>query len=117
MQPVSEVLADWGGRNDHWLSTSALPLWWSLGADHQLGGFHELLDGNGAAVPAPRRARVQARQVFVFATAAAGGWSGPGREAAMHGMTWFRRHYLRDDGFFRSEVEADGRVTDETARL
>ncbi|HEX4157141.1 MAG TPA: AGE family epimerase/isomerase [Rhizomicrobium sp.] len=117
VQPVSEVLTDWGTRYDHWLATSALPLWWSLGADHPRGGFHELLDCDGRAVPAPRRARVQARQVFVYATAAALGWQGPGREAALHGMNWFRRHYLRSDGFFRSEVEPDGRVTDETPRL
>lgn len=117
VQPVSEALAEWARRYDHWLATSALPLWWSLGADHRHGGFHELLDANGSAVAAPRRARVQARQVFVYATAETLGWQGPGREAALHGMNWFRAHYLRNDGFFRSEVDSAGRVTDDTARF
>jgi mannose-1-phosphate guanylyltransferase / mannose-6-phosphate isomerase len=117
VQPISDVLTDWAARYDHWLSTCALPLWWSLGADHRHGGFHELLDSNGYAVTAPRRARVQVRQVFVYATAGAMGWPGPSREAALHGMNWFRSHYLRDDGLFRSEVDSDGRVTDDTARL
>ncbi len=117
VQPVSEVLADWAARYDHWLATSALPLWWSLGADHRHGGFHELLDSNGIPVAAPRRARVQARQVFVYATAETLGWRGPGREAALHGMSWFRAHYLRDDRLFRSEVDSGGHATDEAARL
>jgi mannose-1-phosphate guanylyltransferase / mannose-6-phosphate isomerase len=117
VRPVSDVLADWAGRYDHWLATSALPLWWSFGADHRHGGFHELLDANAIAVAAPRRARVQARQVFVYATAGAMGWPGPAREAALHGMSWFRAHYLRDDGLFRSEVDSDGRTTDDAARL
>ncbi|HTT82449.1 MAG TPA: AGE family epimerase/isomerase, partial [Rhizomicrobium sp.] len=112
-----EVLTNWAARYDHWLATSALPLWWSLGADHLHGGFHELLDSGGIAVAAPRRARVQARQVFVYATAETLGWPGPGRGAALHGMNWFRAHFFRGDGFFRSEVAPDGRVTDETARL
>ncbi len=117
VQPVSEALADWAVRYDHWLATSALPLWWSLGADHLRGGFHELLDANGAPVATPRRARVQARQAFVYATAETMGWRGPGREAAIHGMKWFRTHYLRDDGFFRSEADPDGHITDDAARL
>ncbi|HEY3636874.1 MAG TPA: AGE family epimerase/isomerase [Rhizomicrobium sp.] len=117
VQHVSDALADWTVRYDHWLTTSALPLWWSLGADHLHGGFYELLDSNGFAVDMPRRARVQARQVFVYATAETMGWRGPGREAASHGMRWFREHYLREDGLFRSEVTSDGRVTDNTARL
>jgi mannose-1-phosphate guanylyltransferase/mannose-6-phosphate isomerase len=117
VQPVSDVLADWAKRYEHWLTTAALPLWWSLGADHVHGGFHEVLDSNGDAASGPRRARVQARQVFVYASSAALGWRGPGREAALHGMRWFRAHYVRDDGLFRSEVDSVGRATDETARL
>jgi mannose-1-phosphate guanylyltransferase / mannose-6-phosphate isomerase len=117
VQAVSDVLADWAVRYDHWFATAALPLWWSLGADHVNGGFHEQLDGSGNAVPAPRRARVQARQVFVYATAQTLGWRGPGVEAALHGMRWFRTHYLRDDDLFRSEVASDGRPTGDAATL
>jgi mannose-6-phosphate isomerase len=117
MKPAPEALADWAARYEHWLATAALPLWWSLGADHVRGGFHEQLDMRGCAAPVPRRARVQTRQTFVYTTAEALGWPGPGREAALHGMRWFRAHYLREDGLFRSEVESDGRPTDNTATL
>ncbi len=113
----TQTLVDWTTRYEHWLDTAALPLWWSLGADHVRGGFHEMLDGTGTPVISPRRARAQTRQAFVYATAEALGWRGPGREAALHGMRWFRMHYLREDGLFRSEVDSDGRPTDDTATL
>jgi mannose-1-phosphate guanylyltransferase/mannose-6-phosphate isomerase len=116
-RPAAEALSDWAARYEHWLLTSALPLWWSLGADHEHGGFHELLDLDGSARPAPRRARVQTRQSFVYAEAHALGWQGPGREAALHGMRYFRTHYLREDGLFRTLVDAQGRELDQTATL
>jgi mannose-6-phosphate isomerase len=97
--------------------TSALPLWWALGADHENGGYHELLDQDGMANPAPRRARVQTRQSFVYARAGKLGWQGPSREAALHGLRFFRAHYLREDGLFRTLVDSDGRVLDNTAIL
>lgn len=39
-----------------WLLNSALPLWWSQGADHSAGGFHERLHslGSTGAWRAPR---------------------------------------------------------------
>jgi mannose-6-phosphate isomerase len=115
--PRAEVLSEWASRYEHWLLTSALPLWWSLGADHEQGGFHELLDLDGSARPLPRRARVQTRQSFVYAEAQMLGWRGPGREAALHGMRFFRTYYLRNDGLFRTLVDAQGRVLDQTATL
>ena len=30
-----------------WLFEAALPLWWRVGADHALGGYHERIDFNG----------------------------------------------------------------------
>jgi mannose/cellobiose epimerase-like protein (N-acyl-D-glucosamine 2-epimerase family)/mannose-1-phosphate guanylyltransferase len=117
VRPPTAALLDYAARYQHWLDTAALPLWWSLGADHARGGFHELLDASGTAVSSPRRARVQTRQAFVYATAEALGWPGPGREAALHAMRWFRVHYLRDDGLFRSETDSEGQPTDDTATL
>jgi mannose/cellobiose epimerase-like protein (N-acyl-D-glucosamine 2-epimerase family) len=116
-RPVPEALGEWIPRYEHWFLTSALPLWWSLGADHEFGGFHELLDANGTALPLPRRARVQTRQSFVYAEAQRLGWQGPSREAALFGMRFFRAHYLRDDGLFRTLVDAHGRALDDTATL
>lgn len=116
-QPAMEALGEWAARYQQWLTTSALPLWWALGADHENGGFHELLDQNGRAPPAPRRARVQARQSFVYAEAARLGWQGPSREAALHGMRFLRARYLREDGLFRALVDAEGRAIDNGATL
>jgi mannose-1-phosphate guanylyltransferase/mannose-6-phosphate isomerase len=117
VRPAAEALAELASRTEHWLLTSALPLWWALGADHELGGFHELLDANAVAVPAPRRARVQTRQSFVYCEAQALGWQGPAREAALHGMRFFRSHYLREDGLFRALVDGHGRVLEDAATL
>ncbi len=112
-----ESLSAWAARYEHWLHTAALPLWWSLGADHELGGFHELINLDGTPVPAPRRARVQTRQSFVYAEAHKLGWQGPSREAALHGMRFFRANYRREDGLFRTLVDGHGRELDNAATL
>jgi len=116
-QPAAEALSGWALRYEQWLKTSALPLWWALGADHENGGFHELLEQDGVAEAAPRRARVQTRQSFVYARAGKLGWQGPSREAAVHGMRFFRAHYLREDGLFRTLVDSHGREIDNAATL
>jgi mannose-1-phosphate guanylyltransferase/mannose-6-phosphate isomerase len=100
-----------------WLRTSALPLWWTAGADHVRGGFHEQLDDRAAPVAKARRARVQARQVYSYALAHELGWPGPWRQAADHGLDYLLRHYRRDDGLFRASVEPSGAPADETAPL
>ncbi|MDO8902476.1 MAG: AGE family epimerase/isomerase [Phenylobacterium sp.] len=102
---------------DRWLRTSALPLWWTLGADHVRGGFHEALTPEGAPVEAPRRSRVQTRQTFVYASAGQMGWQGPWRQAAWHGMSYFLDRYRRPDGLFRALVSEAGEPLDETAAL
>src|SRR3954454_8893441 len=63
--------ADWF---ETWLSTQALPVWSTAGVDRRNGSFHDALTLEGAAFPGPRRARVQARQAFVFATATSEGF-------------------------------------------
>ena len=112
-----ESLPAMKAKLDRWLFGSALPLWWALGADHLGGGFVELLDGDGRDLRAPRRARVQARQVYSFAAAGALGWPGPWRAATAHGLDYFLARYRRPDGLFRTLVAADGAPADETAML
>lgn len=114
---VARELADLSRKLDDWLDVSALPLWWSLGADHRRGGFHERLSLNGRPVESSRRARVQMRQAHVYATAGALGWSGPWRQAMDHGIDYFERRYRRPDGQFRTLVDASGAVIDDTAVL
>ena len=110
-------LEAWAGRYRDWLWTAALPLWWALGADHAGGGFHEALDAQAAPVGGPRRVRVQARQVVVYAQAGQAGWAGPWRAAVEHGLAGLVGRYRRADGLFRSLVGPDGAVLDDEAPL
>jgi mannose-6-phosphate isomerase len=113
MSEITELKA----QLKRWLFDQALPLWWRIGADHVRGGFHEVIGQDGVAVDRDRRARVQARQVYVYATAGALGWDGPWRDAVEHGLSYFLTRYRRPDGLFRTRVKADGAVADDTAVL
>src|SRR5690606_35842976 len=99
-----------------WLFETALPLWWTNGADHARGGFYDALTLEKAPLE-PRRARVQCRQVFVYALAGRLGWSGPWREAAWHGMDYFLARYRRPDGLWLAKVDGQGRILDGTPLL
>jgi mannose-1-phosphate guanylyltransferase/mannose-6-phosphate isomerase len=107
----------WRGRYETWFEASALPLWWSLGADHEHGGFREQLGLDAKPVPGARRMRVQPRQAYVFAEAGLAGWTGPWRQAVQHGLLELRRSYLRPDGLYRTQLADDRSVKDETAKL
>ena len=102
---------------DTWLRSAALPLWWRVGADLLNGGFHEGLGLDGLPVDVDRRARVQARQVYVYAAAGKLGWDGPWREAVDHGLDFLLRRYVRPDGLIRTLVDARGAPADETVMV
>lgn len=104
-------------RFEDWLFDDALPLWWDVGADREAGGFHEALTLSGGPVASERRARVQARQTYVYAVAGALGWRGPWRQAVAHGLGYLEQAYTRPDGLLRASVRADGSPGDETAVL
>jgi mannose-1-phosphate guanylyltransferase/mannose-6-phosphate isomerase len=112
--PDLPALAD---RLGQWLDTAALPLWWSLGADHRRGGFEELIGLDGRPVAAHRRLRVQARQTHVYARAGAGGWAGPWEAAVSHGLDILERTYRRPDGLYRAVADADGGAVDDAAQV
>jgi len=96
------------GWFDRWIRTNALPLWWTLGADHEHGGFHESLSLEGAPMGGPSRARVQARQAYVYAVAGLKGWQGPWRDAARHALARLSGCFLRADGFYRPWADSNG---------
>ena len=109
--------ADWYRA---WLSEAALPLWAGAGVDPpnpQGGGglFQEMLDLQGRPVEAPRRARAQARQVFVFAQAASDGYGAQWLAVARTGWDRFVAAYRRPDGLFRNRVAGDGTLLDDGA--
>ncbi len=70
-----------------WAVEEALPLWAERGWDHARGGFIERLGRDGAADhSASRRIRVQARQIYCFASAARLGWHPAGHGLALDGL-------------------------------
>jgi mannose-1-phosphate guanylyltransferase/mannose-6-phosphate isomerase len=102
---------------DLWLRTAALPLWATAGVDAASGAFRESLDLDGRPREPFRRARVQARQVFVYATAASAGIDGPWLAAAERGYEQFVACYRRPDHLFANKADLEGRLIDETAPL
>jgi mannose/cellobiose epimerase-like protein (N-acyl-D-glucosamine 2-epimerase family) len=77
----------------------ALPLWSGEGWDRTNGGFIEKLDIEGSADrAAPRRVRVQARQIYCFAKAAQIGWYPKGKEIALKGLDYLLSKAKSPDG-------------------
>jgi mannose-6-phosphate isomerase len=77
----------------------SLPLWSGEGWDPVAGGFIEKLDIEGRADrAAPRRVRVQARQIYSFAKAAQMGWYPEGREIAIKGLDYLLVKAKSPDG-------------------
>jgi mannose-6-phosphate isomerase len=91
-----------------WLTEAALPLWADAGVDRAHGLFHEALTADGRPVELPRRARTQARQVFVFATAAGEGLGAQWLGVALSGYRRFVEVYLRPDGVFLNRASGEG---------
>jgi mannose-6-phosphate isomerase len=96
---------------------AALPLWADVGFDCELSGFHERLTIAGPDVAAPRRARVQARQIWVYATAAKSGVGLSRLDLAQSAYGSFVQRYRRADGLFATAIAADGSCGDITPRL
>src|SRR5689334_8733875 len=85
---------------DAWLREAALPLWAGAGVDRGGGLFHEALSIEGAPVGGPLRARSQARQVFVYATAATVELGPEWLGLAQSGYAELLRRFRRPDGQF-----------------
>jgi mannose-6-phosphate isomerase len=97
-----------------WAAEVAYPLWWSKGADHEKGGFHEKLAMDGTPVVLPKRARVQPRQIYAFSQSQKLGWAGDMKAAVRHGVDFYLGHYFKPDGLVRALVAPDGKSLDET---
>ena len=115
-QPPLESLTEGGRRFSDWLRLRALPLWSSVG-QMDTGAFTQLLSLNGRIVPSQRRARVQARQLHVFAEVGRRGWSGSWRRIVDDGLAFLESRYLRPDGLMRTLLDETARPLDGTAML
>ena len=111
-----EGLAEGAIRFADWMRLKALPVWSTLGQAAN-GGFAEVLSLEGRALTLPRRARVQARQIFVYANAGMNGWQGPWRGIVERGLQRLYSDYLRPDGLCRTTLTPEGAPLDETAYL
>lgn len=112
-RPVSRIARDMRT----WLFNHTLPLWWCLGADHANGGYREALAQDGSPAGESRRCRVQSRQAYAFALAGAAGWRGPWQQAVHHGFAALEKFYRRPDGLYRTLVDNNGAVLDDTPKL
>jgi len=114
MTPHFRTLAEAAAWFEAWLDQGALPLWADSGVDPAEGAFQEAISLAGAPLALPRRSRTQARQVWVYATAAVAGRRGPWLATAGRGFDAFQARYRRPDGLFVRVVDVEGRVLDET---
>lgn len=112
MAPLADLSRDFA----RWLKLSALPLWATLGVGSD-GGFVEALDDDGSAIGDFRRARVQARQAYVFSLASEWGWGDGYAAIVQRGLARFEATNLRPDGLYRTRVSASGAALDETPSL
>jgi len=113
MAAEMHTLAEAARWYDAWLREAALPLWGGAGVDSDQGFFHEALTVDGRAHIAPRRSRVQARQVFVFATCAKRGHGPALLPIARRGFEGLVASYRLPNGLFINSVSAQGIPYDE----
>lgn len=101
-----------------WMFEAALPLWASVGVDHQRGGFVEelTLDGKPADTPY-KRTRVACRQVYVFSHAALLGWKEGEAVAAMGADYLANKAFLGFDKGWARRLTPDGAILDATPDL
>lgn len=117
MPPRFASLAEAAAWFHAWLSEAALPLWAGAGRDPARGSFQEALTLTGEPWAAPRRSRVQTRQIWVYATAASEGLGAGYGRTALEAWSFYRDHYRRPDGLFLRSADAAGRPVDETPAL
>jgi mannose/cellobiose epimerase-like protein (N-acyl-D-glucosamine 2-epimerase family) len=93
-----------------WLFDAAFPFWFERGIDGEHGGFIDLVEIDGGAVPgSAKRIFVQGRQVYAFAVAGRLGWDGNWREAVETGLATIDRHCRHPDGGFIHSLDSENR--------
>lgn len=99
-------------RLREWMRRDSLPFWMTTGWDAKQGGFHERVDFAGRPDnAAPRRVRVQWRQIYVLAHARMLGWA-EGLPLAFEALEHLMRRGWAPDGQpgFVEVLNPDGSV-------
>ncbi|WP_292052418.1 MULTISPECIES: AGE family epimerase/isomerase [unclassified Brevundimonas] len=100
-----------------WLFDCAYSLWSTVGTDDRKGGFFERIHADGTLCDDPRRSRLVARQIYVFAMAKQLGWSGPCDALIEHGLNFLLNRSIQPDGRLVASVTAEGNVIDASFTL
>ncbi|MBC7464440.1 MAG: AGE family epimerase/isomerase [Bdellovibrio sp.] len=97
-------------RSENWLRHDVLPLWAAQGIDATSKGFTEALSTEGKALNLPRRALVQARQIYSFQTAAKLKLMDVSKSNAIvqGGVHYLIQNYLQENGSAIHAVGVDG---------
>jgi len=111
-----ETLVAGGRRLADWLRLKALPVWAAQGLSDD-GAFQDALTLDARQVATPRRARVQARQIFVYAQAGLLGWRGPWKSLTAKALEKLYENYLSEDGNTRASVSATGEPHDDASLI
>lgn len=98
-----------------WLKEKALPLWASVGWDRETDSFVERLSLRGEPLlDTPRRAMVQARQIYAYSIAHRNGWLSEGEDLVARAADSMVRRYHGVDGAhgWAFSVARNGAVVD-----
>jgi mannose/cellobiose epimerase-like protein (N-acyl-D-glucosamine 2-epimerase family) len=107
---MTAALAEQRAALVEWLRIDALPLWSQRGVDRHSGGFFEMLSPEGIPIEEPRRTRLVARQIYVFASAGKSGWQNidTANELVAHGLDFLCHKSLSTQGRLYSAVAPTG---------
>jgi mannose/cellobiose epimerase-like protein (N-acyl-D-glucosamine 2-epimerase family) len=107
---VTATIAAAAAAAREWMFDAGFPFWFDNGIDGRNGGFVDLVEVDGRAVPgSAKRTFVQGRQVYAFAMAGRLGWGGQWRDAVETGLATIERHCRHPEGGFIHALDADNR--------
>ncbi|MGZ3772423.1 MAG: AGE family epimerase/isomerase [Pseudobdellovibrionaceae bacterium] len=94
-----------------WLTKDVYPLWFEKGIDKKNGGFVESISFTGEPMDVPRRAMVQARQIYSFLTGAKLGCCSQeaAHTAIEQGTRYMVERFSLSSGAFIYSVNTDGK--------
>lgn len=97
-------------KSKQWLTNDVYPLWFQKGIDKKNGGFVESISFSGEPMDVPRRAMVQARQIYSFLTGAKLGCCNKDSAslAIEQGTHYLMKHFSLSSGAFMYSINSDG---------